>query len=96
MPIDLVIDADGHCSEPEDGLAQWLPREYAACAPKRIDDNQGQLPRPSGRPHLVQERRTRPGRQRAVRAPHRGSRPGMRDPLQRLGRTWTRRASTSP
>src|SRR6266852_2634271 len=41
MHVPLVVDADGHCQEPEEGLAQWMPKEL-------------------------------------------GSRPGMRDPRQRL------------
>jgi predicted TIM-barrel fold metal-dependent hydrolase len=84
MPIDLVIDADGHCSEPEDELARWMPPEYAPRAPIRIKDNLGQ-------PRILLEGRVW-GKSEGLGpsvsgpfAPHiRLSRPGMRDPLQRL------------
>ena len=42
MAIPLVVDADGHCQEPEDGLAQWMPKELASRVPRRITDNLGQ------------------------------------------------------
>ena len=29
MAANLVIDADGHCYEPDNGLAKWMPKEYA-------------------------------------------------------------------
>lgn len=84
MPLDLVIDADGHCSEPEDDLAKWMPAEYASRAPRRIQDSLGQ-----GR--ILLESRVwakseglGPGVSGPF-APHiEQSRPGMRDPLQRL------------
>jgi len=41
MPVDLVIDADGHCSEPVDGLAAWMPAEYASAAPVSFRDRDG-------------------------------------------------------
>ena len=84
MSLDLVIDADGHCSEPQDGLAAWLPREYADAAPLVFRD------------HLGQTRMLIEGRLAAKRgglgsgvngpfAPHIvGSRPGMEQPLERL------------
>src|SRR3954452_3540592 len=84
MSTSLVIDADGHCSEPEDELAQWLPDEYASRAPKRITDNLGQ-------PRMLLEGRLwgkSEGLGQGVSgpfAPHIvGSRPGMRDPRKRL------------
>lgn len=83
---DLVIDADGHCSEPQEGLAQWMPGEYAARAPITIKDNLGYS-------RMVLEGRIW-GKSEGLGptvtgpfAPHirsRGSRPGMQDPLQRL------------
>lgn len=42
MNIDLVIDADGHCNEPVDGLAKWMPAEYAHRAPANVKDHMGQ------------------------------------------------------
>ena len=84
MTIDLVIDADGHCQEPEDGLAEWLPSEYASRAPKHVTDNRGQ-------PRTLLEGRIW-GKSEGLGpsvsgpfAPHIvGSRPGMRDARQRL------------
>jgi len=38
MATNLVIDADGHCYEPDVGLVQWLPKEYAHLAPNRVTD----------------------------------------------------------
>ncbi|HLI29129.1 MAG TPA: hypothetical protein VKZ60_18835, partial [Chloroflexota bacterium] len=84
MSVDLVIDADGHCSEPEEGLARWMPPQYASRAPVRIKDNLGQ-------PRILLEGRVwakseglGPGVSGPF-APHiRLSRPGMRDPHQRL------------
>ncbi len=84
MALELVIDADGHCSEPAEGLASWMPAEYAHRAPMTFVDQEG-------RTRLVME-----GRLSAKRgglgsgpngpfAPHiAGSRPGMADPLLRL------------
>src|SRR5262249_28943089 len=81
---DLVVDADGHCQEPEDDLAQWLPDAYKARAPRRIQDNLGQ------RRTLIEGRvwGNSEGLAPSVSgpfAPHiKHSRPGMRDPLQRM------------
>ena len=33
MPLNLVVDADGHCSEPWEELARWMPKELAGRAP---------------------------------------------------------------
>ena len=84
MAIELVVDADGHCAEPTDGLAKYLPSEYASRAPRSIRDNLGQ-------PRLLLEGRVwgkSEGLGQSVSgpfAPHiRHSRPGMSDPLQRL------------
>lgn len=33
MATHLVIDADGHCNEPNVGLVKWVPKEYAHLAP---------------------------------------------------------------
>ena len=41
MPTNLVIDADGHCNEPDTGLVKWLPKEYAHLAPNRVTDSSG-------------------------------------------------------
>ena len=41
MATNLVIDADGHCNEPDVGLAKWLPKEYAHLAPNRVTDSSG-------------------------------------------------------
>jgi predicted TIM-barrel fold metal-dependent hydrolase len=80
----LVVDADGHCQEPEDGLATWLPDDYAQHAPIRVQDDYGNS-------RIILEGRLwsrsgplGPGVQGPF-APHIvGSRPGMRDPNQRL------------
>jgi hypothetical protein len=84
MPIDLVVDADGHCSEPEDELAQWLPPEYASLTPRHAEDNYGNS-------RILLEGRLWSGSEplgmgvSGPFAPHiRRSRPGMHDPRQRL------------
>lgn len=84
MSVDLVIDADGHCSEPEEGLAQWMPPEYVHRVPRRIQDNLGQS-------RILFEGRVwakSEGLGPGVSGPFadhiRLSRPGMRDPVQRL------------
>src|SRR5215470_1424861 len=85
MPTHLVIDADGHCNEPDTGLVTWLPKEYAHLAPNRVTDS-------SGYSHLMIEGRLA-GRRRwgggadrgAVFAAHiERSRPGMTDAIKRL------------
>jgi hypothetical protein len=85
MPTNLVIDADGHCYEPDAGLVKWLPKEYAHLAPNRVTDS-------SGYSHLMIEGRLA-GRRRwgggadrgAVFADHvERSRPGMTDATKRL------------
>jgi uncharacterized protein len=84
MAIDLVVDADGHCSEPTDELAKYLPAEYAPRAPRSVKDNLGQS-------RMLLEGRVW-GKSEGLGpsvsgpfAPHiKHSRPGMEDPLQRL------------
>ena len=85
MANSLVIDADGHCYEPDHELAKWMPKEMAHLAPNRVTDS-------SGYSHLMIEGRLA-GRRRwgggadrgEVFAPHiERSRPGMTDPLKRL------------
>src|SRR4030095_12997288 len=85
MPTQIVIDADGHCNEPDNELAKWMPKELAHLAPNRVTDS-------SGYSHLMIEGRLA-GRRRwgggadrcAVFASHiERSRLGMTDPLQRL------------
>jgi len=85
MPRNLVIDADGHCYEPDSELAKWMPKDLAHLAPNRVTDS-------SGYSHLMIEgrlaarRRWGGGADRGqVFAPHiERSRPGMTDPLKRL------------
>jgi uncharacterized protein len=84
MAIDLVVDADGHCTEPTDGLAKYLPKEYASRAPISVRDNLGQ-------PRMLLEGRVwgkSEGLGQSVSGPFapdiKHSRPGMSDPLQRL------------
>jgi uncharacterized protein len=84
MHVPLVVDADGHCQEPEEGLTQWMPKELASRAPRRITDNLGQ-------PRVLIEGRVwgkSEGLGPSVSGPFAahivGSRPGMRDPRQRL------------
>lgn len=36
MATHLVIDADGHCYEPDNDLAKWMPAEFAKRAPNRV------------------------------------------------------------
>jgi len=81
----LVVDADGHCDEPEDGLAKWLPREYAGRAPSRVTDAFGYT-------HLMVEGRLA-SKRRWGGGPNGTAlyaesviknRAGMRDPVQRL------------
>jgi uncharacterized protein len=83
MP-NLVIDADGHCQEPTDDLAKWLPPEYASRAPRRMQDSVGNS-------RILLESRVwskSEGLGMGVSgpfAPHvRGSRPGMFDPALRM------------
>jgi uncharacterized protein len=85
MASDLVIDADGHCYEPDNQLAKWMPKEIAHLAPNRVTDS-------SGYSHLMVEGRLA-GRRRWGGGADRGevfashierSRPGMTDPLKRL------------
>lgn len=84
MAKDLVIDADGHCHEPED-LTKWMPKEMAHLAPNRVTDSSGYV-------HMMVEGRLA-GRRRwgggadrgEVFSPHiERSRAGMTDPLKRL------------
>jgi hypothetical protein len=41
MARNLVIDADGHCYEPDSELAKWMPKELAHLAPNRVTDSSG-------------------------------------------------------
>ena len=41
MAPNFVIDADGHCYEPDDQLAKWMPKEMAHLAPNRVTDSSG-------------------------------------------------------
>ena len=41
MARNLVIDADGHCYEPDSELAKWMPKELAHLAPNRVADSSG-------------------------------------------------------
>src|SRR6185437_2670698 len=84
MAGSLVVDADGHCNEPEEGLAAWLPSEYAGRAPIRVTDDYG------NRRMILEGRvwsRSGPlgsGVQGPF-SPHiKHSRPGMREPEKRL------------
>src|ERR671932_1818914 len=84
MALSLVVDADGHCSEPMDELAEYLPREYADRGPRSITDNRGS-------PRLLLESRVwgkGEGLGQSVAGPFaehiKHSRPGMNDPLLRL------------
>jgi hypothetical protein len=84
MAIDLVVDADGHCNEPLEGLAAYLPDAYKSRAPKSITDNLGQR-------RMLLEGKVW-GKSEGLGpsvsgpfAPHiRQSRPGMSDPTLRL------------
>jgi uncharacterized protein len=85
MVRDLVIDADGHCTEPTDELAKWLPADYVHRSPTSVKDHQGRSY------NLIEGRITsrREGLGPGVSPPfspraRTGSRPGMRDPVQRL------------
>src|SRR6266545_4096938 len=85
MSTSIMIDADGHCYEPDGDLAKWMPKELAHLAPTRVTDG-------TGYSHLIVEgrlaarRRWGGGDDRcAVFADHiQRSRPGMTDPLKRL------------
>jgi predicted TIM-barrel fold metal-dependent hydrolase len=84
MALELVIDADGHCSEPTDGLAAWMPKEYASRAPVTVKDDQG-------RGRMMVEGRfaaKRGGLGSGVNGPFSPhivqSREGMQDPVARL------------
>jgi predicted TIM-barrel fold metal-dependent hydrolase len=81
----LVIDADGHCYEPDSDLAKYMPGEMAHLAPNRVTDS-------SGYSHLMVEGRLA-ARRRWGGGPDRGavfaehierSRPGMTDARKRL------------
>lgn len=80
----LVIDADGHCFEPWEDLARWMPGEYAQRAPVAFKDH-------SGRTRMMWEDRVMPreiGLDPGPAGPFaehvRTGRPGERDPLARL------------
>jgi predicted TIM-barrel fold metal-dependent hydrolase len=86
MANPFVIDADGHCHEPEgSALAKWAPKEYAHLMPNRVFDS-------AGYGHMMIEgrlssrRRWGGGWDRGeVFAPHiERTRAGMTDPLKRL------------
>src|SRR5947199_10395743 len=84
MSVDLVIDADGHCQEPEEGLARWMLDEYKGAVPRRITDNQGNSRVLFEGRVWAKSEGLGPGVSGPF-APHiERSRPGMRDPLQRL------------
>src|SRR3954466_15543991 len=81
--VDLVVDADGHCSEPEDELARWLPAEFASQTPRHITDNKGDAKmllegRVWGKSEGNGQGVSGPFAPHVVR-----SRPGTRDPLPR-------------
>ena len=85
MPPKLVIDADGHCSEPWEELARWMPPEYAHQAPILFRDH-------AGRERMIWEDRVVPRTEGLDPGPtgpfaeqiRAGGRPGERDPLKRL------------
>ena len=74
MATHLVIDADGHCYEPDNDLAKWMPAEFAKRAPNRVTDS-------SGYSHLMIEGRLSSrrrwggwtGSRRSFRTAHRAS-----------------------
>jgi predicted TIM-barrel fold metal-dependent hydrolase len=85
MAKHIVIDADGHCYEPDSELAKYMPKEMAHLAPNRVTDS-------SGYSHLMIEGRLA-GRRRWGGGADRGSvfadhiersRPGMTDAVKRL------------
>jgi predicted TIM-barrel fold metal-dependent hydrolase len=85
MSKHFVIDADGHCYEPDSDLAKYMPKDMAHLAPNRVTDS-------SGYSHLMIEGRLA-GRRRwgggadrgAVFAEHiERSRPGMTNAVKRL------------
>jgi hypothetical protein len=104
MAVDLVIDADGHCSEPTDELAKWLPPEWVARAPASVSDHQGRSVtliegRPTSKREILGMGVSGPFGPKA----RTGSRAGMKDPVARLVDmdeegidVGTKRASTSP
>ncbi len=81
----LVVDADGHCYEPDSELARYMPKAMAHLAPNRVCDS-------SGYSHLMVEGRLAArrrwgggGDRGAVFAEHiERSRPGMTDAVKRL------------
>jgi uncharacterized protein len=84
MALELVIDADGHCSEPQAELAAWMPAEFKSRAPTVVKDDQG-------RARMVIEGRfaaKRGGLGTGVNGPFSPhivqSRDGMKDPIARL------------
>src|ERR1043165_3010961 len=84
VAVDLVIDADGHCSEPTDELTKWLPPEWVARAPVSVRDGQGRTKT------LIEGRTTSKSEilGMGVSAPfgpkaRTGARPGMKDPVAR-------------
>jgi len=85
MEARLVIDADGHCYEPWEDLARWLPKEYAHRAPVAFKDH-------LGRTRMMWEDRIFPrgtGLDPGPTGPfadhiNTAGRPGERDPRQRL------------
>jgi hypothetical protein len=57
MATNFVIDADGHCNEPDVGLVKWLPKEYAHLAPNRVTDSSGHSHLRAGRKYFAQRAR---------------------------------------
>ena len=84
MHSDLVIDADGHCNEPWEGLTPWMPKAYHHRAPVGFTDRHG-----TSRMYVEGRLSTRteglgPGVSGPF-APHiKGDRPGGRDARLRL------------
>jgi predicted TIM-barrel fold metal-dependent hydrolase len=84
MTLELVVDADGHCSEPQDDLAAWMPSEYASRAPVTFRDHEG-VARSLVEGRLAAKRGGLGSSVNGPFAPHiRQSRDGMQDPIARL------------
>src|SRR2546428_595105 len=65
MAVDLVIDADGHVSEPRELLGKWMPKEHAdkLATPFYVRRADGMDPGPSGPYSAHIKTGRRPGQQ---------------------------------
>ena len=85
MAIDLVIDADGHCSEPTEDLTPWMPKEFHHRAPVQFRDRSGGIAGTYVEGRLTASHGPLHPSVTGPFAPHiKGGRPGERDAKLRM------------